>query len=520
VIVSSLAPGAFTANGVYVLEPSSAPSVPPGPATQTLVIVGGATDGQPDTPIPFSGAQSLFAKFGTGTRINKSLVRAALSAMPECGSFYGIRRVDGTQTNAVANLQDAQVSPGNVLVITARQPGSEANQMIVRSDLQSGTPTAGPIYSVSISYPNQGTTVYPNIIASATAGGAFAAGTFQANALAAINGTAPNTVPSDFYVASAGSSTTAPATGVNFTAAGGTDGASALTDVMLLGTDGSVNRRGAYAAKGVSFGGIMLAGAVDPTQAIALAQFAQSQGAVAFYPFAAQTETGTAVTSKTANSMSNRFLILCEDWIYVNDANSGTQLLVPPTAKVAGTIMGLEPYQDPTNKPKGGAFGILATEKTRNSQPIDPSSEGAQRQQNGILYWTKSLSGSGGTWRLPHGYASDGSRISDTRMLNFIAQEVDEISGQFLGEMQTSDVNDEVRGEYEGVLHAFFQSLLSPVRKIDTYSAISDSTNNSLVTIQQGILRSDIFVRTLTGIGIIISAVRVGNTVQVQAKTA
>jgi len=102
-IITNTDPGNFTTDGVFV-EPVTVPPTPAGPATGMVDIVSGANYGPVDSPQPFTDGPSLISMFGTDTTSQYSLVRAALTAMPECQSFLGVRVTDGTDVAAVLDL--------------------------------------------------------------------------------------------------------------------------------------------------------------------------------------------------------------------------------------------------------------------------------------------------------------------------------------------------------------------------------------------------------------------------------
>ena len=523
--------GALTATGPYVLELANRPSVPQGPASNTLAIVGTSSDGpfnQPTLVSMQNGAGQICSLFGTNTSLPNSIIRSALSASPECTSIVVVRVTDGTDAAAVCNIQDSQATPATVLVLTAINHGTEANNLTASVALQSGTASSSPVYAVTVNYPNNNRITYSGIIGYATVGGAYAAATFQANAIAAINGTAANSVASPFVVASAGSSTSAPNVAATFQATGGADGATSVTSSVLQGTDGTTGRTGMYALRGTSFGGLLLSGSTDLTTASNMAAFLGQTGGLGFVSIPSGTTTAAAIASKNTNNVSNQRIIACMDWCYVNDPLSKTaQKLVSPAAVIAGIVMALPPWKSPANKPVAGKVGINGTERTINAQPVDPNSEGALREQNNITWLTNQNIGAGGVFRLPHGQASDGSNISDTRMLDFIAVQVLQILGQSVGESQTppptngAPDQDATRNAALGRLVAFFDTLNPAVegRAHPRIYAASVRFTGTPTQVQQGYLPFGIDVTTLSGVRYALATLQVGNTVWIPNAT-
>ena len=525
--------GALTATGPYVNEIANRPSVPLGPASNTLAIVGTASDGPFNIPVPISlaaGASQLYAKFGTNTVLANSVVTAALSAYNGgCTSFVFVRVTDSSDAKAVCNLMDSQTTPASVLVLTAINSGTEANNLTVSVALQSGTASASPIYSITVNYPNNTRITYQNIVGYSTVGGAYAAATFQANAIAAINGTAPNSVASPFVVASAGSSTSAPNVAAVFQATGGADGATSITSSILQGAN-TTPGTGMWALRAQSFGGLVLAGNTDLTVGANIASFLGQYGGIGFMAISSGTTTAAAIASKASNNISSPRLVPCMDWCYVNDPLSkNPQKLVSPAAVVAGVVMALNPWQDPAYKPQGGNVAINGTERTVNAQPVDRNSEGGQREQNGLMWVTNQNLGAGGNFQLPHGQASDGTPIADTRMLDFIAANVLEILGQSIGQNQTPPPSgsapdkDVTRLAAYGRLIAFFHSLApasegAPNPQINAYSVKFTGT---ALQVQQGYMPFEIDVTTLSGVRYALANLQVGETVWIpQAQNA
>ena len=246
-IITNTSPGNFLTDGPYVDLVAPPPPIPTGPATGLIAIIGAANYGPVNTPTYFNDPSSLFNAFGNGTTLGYSLVDEALQAMPECQLFVGVRVTDGTDTSAVINITDG--SAGNVIVLTAKYTGTYQNAATALVSLVSGTSSVKPVYNITISSPGVSAEVFTNIIGYSSS--AYSAATFQANALAAINGTLANQPGSLRWTATAGASTIAPTTGTSFTASGGTNGTTSLTATTCIGTDGITGRTGLYTLRGI-----------------------------------------------------------------------------------------------------------------------------------------------------------------------------------------------------------------------------------------------------------------------------
>lgn len=524
-VVSNLQAGNFATDGAYVQVLPAQPQVPTGPQTNQIALVGGASWGPVNTPVAFSDTTSAFAAFGTKTTTIKNIVRSAINAMPECSNFLGVRVTDSTDTKATMSIMDTAGTPAPLVTLTAVFTGSYANGASVRCDLQNGSSTS-PVYQITVFFPNAPAQVFSNIVGYATIGSGFSAATFKANAVSAINGQVANVPASPYFVAAAGASIfTAVNAGTVFTATSGTDGDAGVTDTICLGADGSPGT-GAYSLRGQVAGGqIVIVGLTTTSVFPTLAALCQQEGALGHFTFAQGTSTSTAAASKATNSLSHDFMLLDIDWDYVFDqyaAANGTSnglLLTPPAAATAAVIAQVPPYLYPGNKPYAGKQNIVGTERLSivNNGNISASTaigqaEKAQRQAAGLLYLGPTPRGPLG---LPFGTTSSGRLISDVRMQIQIGYALQGILGNFVGEMLSTDPNDETLRNARAAVDTFMQSLLAPTRKISAYKNVMDSSDNTSTTIGQGFLICKLSVQTLSAAQFAVAALQVGNTVQI-----
>lgn len=632
-IITNTDPGNFTSDGVYVDQVSPQPATPTGPQTGLLAIVGTRSDGALNVPTPFTTQSDLFAAFGNGTTLNHSLVREALSAMPECTQFLGVGVSDGTDTVASISIIDT-VTPtaGIVATLVRKVTGSYANGASARVDLQSGTLAAAPVLRVTIFYPNAPAEVY---VVAGSSGGAYSSTVFVANLLAAINVGTASQAASPRWTAVAGTSTQNVLVATVFNASGGTNGdqfapapsapaapvistsgtagssqyqyelvqvgngdsapstvgnlttgnatlsvsnynivtcttvagvkykllrqvggaggymlidtftasgtstiindqgqftpvayvaaPNITADAALLGVDGITGRTGMYALRSLVQGAqVILAALTDATIGQTLIQFVVEENAIAHIAIPSNTTTTAAIAEKVANVLSNPSLIVDMDWDYTYDAVSQQQLLVSPMGKIAGAIAAQPAYQYPGNQQVNGVVGITGTERISNGVSTISNAEAGQRQQNGLLYLGyMPRAPLGPALGLPHGLASDGSLISDVRMLKSVSFAVQQILGTFVGDMLTNDPStDPTMEQAQAALQNYFQTLLKPIPQIASYQVIIGASNNTQVTIAQGFLIATILVKTLSAAQYVLALVQVGKTVQVLAQAA
>lgn len=518
--VSNLQPGNFVFDGAYVQGTLSQQSLPTGPPTNFVAISGGASFGIPNRILTAS-AKNLQSIIGRDTAVVKSALREALTAvLGGCQSFKFVRVTDGTDMPAKINLVDTASTPANVIILTCVSTGTDGNYASARIDLVSGTAAAGPVYKITINDPFGGSRSFFPIIGYATAGGAYAAATFQANALAAINGTAPNAVADAYFVATAGASIIAPAVGNASLAqaSGGTNGDSGLTDTTNLGADAQAASTGAYVFRGALAGGqLVIADCSTTTLFGAIASLAQQEGAIGWETFAAGTDTTTAIATKSTNNMTSDYMGVVMDWIEVNDSFQGQQILVSPIGMAAGVVASLPPYQYPSNHPTNGVAGVITTERLMLGT-ID-NTEGGQRESNGILWIGPTPNGVLG---LPHGLTSSGRQINEVRMLQYLGYSVGTIMARFVGKMlQTTlpiaqaDGNDP-RNQAGTALRSFFNPMVQAgSRSLSAYSVDVGDDVNTTPTMQQGRLLAQCYASTLTGVQYAIAALAVGNGIQI-----
>ena len=517
-IVNNLVPGSFTVDGVYIDEIPAQAATTPGPNTNLVAIVGGASWGPLNTPVAFNDQPSAFAAFGNATQDVHSLVSEAVNgAIPLCSSLLGSRVSDGTDAAATLLLLDTP-SGGTVLTLTAVYTGSYANGASAVVQLTGGNETTSPgipIYQITVFFPNANPAVYSGIVGGNSGG--YVAATFKANAIAAINGTAPNSLPNPWFTAAAGGSSLVPAKVTPNLASGGLDGASGLTTSYLIGTDGEVGRTGIYALRTLVGGGtVIVAALTDPTVGSTLAEFAQEESCIAGLAFPSGTPTTTAVSTRATDNLSSPFLFLVMDWDYVYDPVAGALRLISPLGKAAGVVASAPAYQYPGNQPVNGVPNIVGTERTAG-QPLSFSEQGL-RQTNGLLYVYRPIP-RGSVFGFPHGMMSDGvTLMSDTRMLNFIALSLETILGPFVGAMVSTNPKDPTIMQATSAMLAFFENLSGPTQpQIANYSIVP---KNTVTTIEQGQLIFAVSVQTLSAAKYVIAALQVGNTVQIVTSPA
>jgi hypothetical protein len=505
--------------GPYTIGTSATPTAVAS-AVASLIAASAAVNGGNaflQAPTSSAGAISLSA-LASGTGGNAITVAVAVTST-------GI-----TATPSSATAMTGGLAPGSLGTFVNVSTGSYANNTATApSGVQatySTTPgSTSPLVNVTLFFPNQNPVVYQNIVAYASKGGGFNAPAFLANLGAAVN-TGTNAQPkSAYWTFVAGSSTAPPLTGVLQGATGGTDGATGVTSVMLMGQDGTTGRTGVYAfRKKIRGGQVIIAQFTDCTFAQALATFCQEEACITSIALGgAGTTPSQAVATSQANSVASRFVFQVLGEPFYTDPFTGVNGLQSPLGSAAGTIASLNPWQPPLNKPRGGGLAMTATEFTLGQFPDETI-----LQSNNIAYFKKK----NGQFVLWQDRMSDGTPVADTRMLNFLAVQIEAIGDKYIGETQssaglatspTTPLSDATRAAYVNDINNLLLPManpanpqISPILPGQPKPFSVSLSSNTPTTVQQGFLIASISVLTLSGIRYALAVLQVGSTVQVQ----
>lgn len=330
----------------------------------------------------------------------------------------------------------------------------------------------------------------------------YDAPTFIANAISAINNGTPNgRGPSRYWTAAAYggsvSSQTPWTAGSNTPTTLGTDGSSGLSPSQLLGTDGitPAQRTGMYGLRQTGVFQFSLAGVGG--QSVADTAVAQ-----AAYLFAVQeltyyigptlpigTDAEQAVADRALYNFANIYGLTVKDWVYYRDPVLGTIIPKDPLGVALGIVSGQSPAESPGNKPALGANGVLYTEHT---------SSGAYTEAEVGLLAQAGITAVGQYLRAPlytliHGQNAAGSLAPGqgganyTRLTNYIIRRLFQILTGLVDELQGSKPNDPTRVKAKNLADALGQSLMQS-QQVVTWQTVVDGSNNTPVTIGQGLL--------------------------------
>src|SRR5581483_3716512 len=231
---------ATLANGITITFTAS------GGVVNAITLVSGAATSQPSNPVATTTGGS-----GTGLTVN-------------VGSYTKQLMVSSIYTGSAANGATATIGAGSAANTT----------------------------KITLSMPGFAPEVFDNISGSGNQ--------FWINAAAAINnGNSPQRGPSLYFVASAGTATSAPTNGAS-TLAGGTDGATTLTSSVFIGSDGAT-RTGVYSFRGMGVTHAVVCDLDDHTQNANLLALAQSEGIYWGYQGPAGESISSASTTKATD---------------------------------------------------------------------------------------------------------------------------------------------------------------------------------------------------------------------------
>ena len=494
--VSSVVINTSGADGAYYSQAPQSSFPTPQISEALTIMIGTATWGTPGVFVPFNNLTGMYDAFGRCTGATNSLTDESYNFLANSSAAGGIRVATG-DTAARINIPDTASSPGVFGTLIGACTGSRPNSggNIVFRTAASST-TAKPLYNAILTMPDASPETFNNIPGYTVSGSTvtISAAAFNANLATAINIGANQQAPSNYWIYVPGTTTSMPLIGTSFPVTTlGTDG-STVTTAQLLGTGTAATSapQGIYAAAGTKAGAFVLCGCTDVTANATAALFAQQNFMLAFGPvFSSGTSKSSAISQKSANNMTSGYAWPLKDWINIISPVSGTKTLVSPLGFIAGIVSGQPPQNSVGRKPKGGAAGILGTERVTPYQLQDIG----DLTTAGIGFLIPSANGGG--YVLAHGQNASGlagqDGINFIRMSNNIAKTAPLILDPFVDELIGTSANDPtIRGARKAMLAWLNGWVKTGV--IDGRYVLCDNTNNTQQTIQQSQLNCTIGV--------------------------
>lgn len=481
-----------------------------GVPTNVLGIVGTSTWGPVGTPVIMGSMLDYYANFGPimprkydmGTQVATAVQQGAQD-------FRGVRVTDGTDTFSSANV------PGTALTVTALYTGSLGNQVSVT--MQPGSQPAS--WMLTASLPGIQPEVFDNIKGSA-------GGFWQSLASAVNTGAGVQRSASRLITVQPNGNTSTP---MNFSltlggATPGSDGAAGVTPTQLVGQD-DASRTGMYALRGQGCGLAFLADSDDPATWSEQAGFGLTEGVYLILTGPAGDTISNAVTVKQSIGLDcYSAKLMFGDWLWWSDQANGLIRLVSPQGFVAGRLANLSPEQSSLNKQLYGVIGSQTSGQPQSGETLSYSSADLATLFSAGIDVISNPQPGGPYWGVRGGKnsSSDITRNGDNypRLTNFIAQTLSAGMGQYVGQVITAGLFQNVRG----TLLSFLQNMLSQGLLGSTdgslpYSVICDISNNPSSMTGLGYVQANVQIQYQSINEIFIISLEGGQTVQIAMQT-
>lgn len=479
-----------------------------GVPTDIYGLVGIASWGPVNSPTLVGSPADGQRMFGV-QQVRKYDLASAIAIGFQVGAYNQriVRVTDGTDVAAAANLMDTDGTPAIGAALTGIYTGTVGNT--ITAGITAGTKQG--TYKLTITLPGYTPEVFDNIAGSGAA--------FWAALVAAVNnGQSGTRGPSQLVVASIGVGTAVPNVATTYTLSGGTDGATTLTDTVLVGQDGNT-RKGMYALRGSGASVLNLVDATDSTNWTAINAFALAEGMYYVGQGPAGASYSTVSTSlNTAGVDSYASKIMVGDWQYWQDTVNGQQRMMAPATFMAAKIAAQAPHLSTLNKP---ISGIIGTQRVLQNQPYSLAEIGAIVGARLDLITNPSPGGNyygGQTGRnASSNPATNGDNYS--RMTNYIAFTLAAAFGWVIGELQTVDLRRTAKASMDNFLSNLEQQgMIGDVNGGPAFSVQIDANNNPDSRVALGYLQADVQVKYLSVVFDFLINLEAGQSVVIQAK--
>lgn len=462
----------------YVLITTPPPEIN-GVPSDILGIVGIASWGPVNAPITVGSPSDAAQKMGAPVNRMHDLVSAvAFANKSGASNFRCVRVTDGTDTAATYTVMDSGSTPAAQITFTGKYTGIFGNSI-------SATISAGSkqgTYKVVIGVPGQVPETFDNI-----GGTGLAVFTNMVDAIN--NGQSGLRGPSNFVVATVGTSTLAPVTGT-YALTGGADGVTTIAGSDLLGSD-TAPRKGLYTLRGTGARVAYLADNSDSTTWAAEMAFGDSAGVemVMVGPSGEYTGIATAVSNRqTAGIDSYNSVVLLGDWIYFNDPVTGAPRLSSPQHAYAGRRSVLAPEKAVLNKRVGG---VIATQSSAAGY-VYSDADISQLVEGGLELITNPCPG-GSYFGVRCGVNTSSNQAINqdnySTLTNYIAYSMDKGIGGYIGMLQTPSV----QADAKATLEHFLQNM-TDAGQIEDYSVVLGSSNNPQASVALGYMKAQVRV--------------------------
>lgn len=505
----SLNTAALTAPDLYVQV------VPPktryinGVATDILGIVGVASWGPVNSPFLIGSPTDQQRLIGRAV-VRKYDLATAVTASIQLGAanIRAVRVTDGTDVAASTAIKDVASTPATGAMLTAIYTGSAGNGL----QAAMGQGTAPGTFRLTIIMPGMSPEVFDNISGTGA--------TLWANLVSAVNnGQYGIRGQSQLVVATIGTGTAAPNTVTSYAFAGGTDGATTLTDATLIGADGAT-RTGMYALRGTNAQVVNLVDLTDSTKWPSMLTYGLSEGAYMVTQGPAGASYTTVSTSlNNAGSDGYSLKVLAGDWPYWNDEINGQNRMLAPATIVAAKIAAQSPHISPLNKRLGNVIG---TQRQLADQPYSLAEIGAINSARLDVITNPCPGGNYFGLRSGLNTSSNPTTNSDTytRMTNFISLTLAASFGYVVGENHTIDLRRESKSTLESFLSVLQgQGMIGDPNGGPAFSVVIDPSNNPDSRVALGYLQADVQVKYLNTVRFFLINLEAGGSVTISTST-
>lgn len=296
------------------------------------------------------------------------------------------------------------------------------------------------------------------------AGGTGTGNTFWVNLASAINSGNAFRGPSQFVIATAGAGVAIPLLSTQYTLAGGTDGASGVTDATLVGQD-IVPRKGMYVLRKSNVDCFTLCDISNISTYAAVASFALSETCYAHVAGPSGESIASALANRINAGIDTPWIkYMVGDWAYWYDSYNGLTRLINPTAFSLGIYGNLSPQQSALNKP---LQGITGTQRSIIGQTYSDT-ELQLINQGGVDVLLSPVASPGGyyfSFATGRNCSSNTAANGDeyTRMTNFLIRtSQSKAAGSFVGKLQSIQPNDQTRANAKALFDGLSAQLASP----------------------------------------------------------
>lgn len=315
----------------------------------------------------------------------------------------------------------------------------------------------------------------------------------------------------------------------------GTDGRTAVTSGILIGTDG-FDRTGMYGLRGLPIMQFGVAGLTDSSVWPNIQTFARDENYVAVLAFAKNSASLAAAQLKNAlgTSSDDYRLLGVKDSLWLNDTKNSIIRQVSPIGAVLGKIATLSPERSPGNKPLYGYLGAEHTSYVNASGALVPAvpysyAEMSLLETSGILFFTQPAVG-GQYMALRHGqnFSSNATTngINYSRMTIFLAKSLQGAMGFAVNEPHTRQLRQRVKTAISQFLAALAnpgpgrQQMIGDPNGGPAFNVVCDETNNPSTLVAQGYLFCYVQVRYLSIVRFFVLSLEAGQSVKVQVQNS